>query len=71
MKREHIAFNVTDPEAVEEWYCTHCGFRVVRHIPQPAETHFLADEGSTIIEIYCNSPDQIPDLPRGSAHARN
>lgn len=61
MKLEHIAFNVADPVAVAEWYGTHCGFRVVHHVPQPAQTHFLADEGSTIIEIYCNPPDQVPN----------
>lgn len=61
MKLEHIAFNVADPVAVADWYATHCGLRVVRHIPQPAQTHFLADSASTVIEIYCNPPDQIPD----------
>ena len=61
MKIEHIAFNVADPVAVAAWYCQHCGLRVIRHIPQPAQTHFLADSDSTILEIYCNPPDQIPD----------
>lgn len=61
MKLEHTAFNVADPVAVAEWYCTHCGFRVVHHVPQPAQTHFLVDDGSSIIEIYCNPPDQVPD----------
>lgn len=61
MKLEHIAFNVADPVAVAEWYCTQCGFRVVHHVPQPAQTHFLADSGSSVIEIYCNPPDQVPD----------
>ncbi len=61
MKIEHIAFNVADPVAVAEWYCKHCGLRVVRHIPQPAQTHFLADSDSTVLEIYCNPPDKVPD----------
>jgi catechol 2,3-dioxygenase-like lactoylglutathione lyase family enzyme len=61
MKIEHVAFNVADPVAVAEWYCKHCGLRVVRHIPQPAQTHFLADSDSTVLEIYCNPPDQVPD----------
>lgn len=62
MKIEHIAFNVADPVAVASWYRTHFGMRVVRHLPQPAQTHFLADEtGSTVIEIYCNPADQVPD----------
>jgi glyoxylase I family protein len=64
MKLEHIAFNVADPVGVADWYCRHCGFRVVRHIPQPAQTHFLADSGATVLEIYCNPPDQVPDYGR-------
>lgn len=63
MKIEHVAFNVADPVAVADWYCTHCGLRVVRHIPQPAQTHFLADGDSTVLEIYCNPPEQVPDYP--------
>lgn len=61
MKLEHIAFNVADPVAIAAWYVEHCGLRVVRHIPQPAQTHFLADSGSSVIEIYHNPPDQVPD----------
>ena len=60
-KIEHIAFNVADPVAVADWYCKHCGLHVVRHIPQPSQTHFLADSDSTVLEIYCNPPDQVPD----------
>ncbi len=61
MKIEHIAFNVADPVAVAAWYGEHCGLRVIRHIPQPAQTHFLADDDGTVLEIYCNPPDQVPD----------
>lgn len=61
MKLEHIAFNVADPVAAAKWYCTHCGFRVARHVPMPVQTHFLVDSGSTVIEIYCNPPDSVPD----------
>ena len=61
MKIEHVAFNVADPVAVADWYCEHCGLQVVRHIPQPAQTHFLADGDTTVLEIYNNPPDQVPD----------
>jgi catechol 2,3-dioxygenase-like lactoylglutathione lyase family enzyme len=61
MKIEHVAFNVADPVAVADWYTKHCGLRVVRHIPQPAQTHFLADGDTTVLEIYNNPPDQVPD----------
>lgn len=63
MKLEHIAFNVADPVAVAAWYCRHCGFRVVRHAPERAQTHFLADSESTVLEIYHNPPDHVPDYP--------
>lgn len=61
MKIEHVAFNVADPVAVAAWYCEHFGLRIVRHIPQPAQTHFLADPEFMVLEIYCNPPDQVPD----------
>jgi glyoxylase I family protein len=61
MKIEHIAFNVADPVAMAAWYGEHFGLRIVRHIPHPAQTHFLADTDSTVIEIYCNPPDAVPD----------
>lgn len=61
MRIEHIAFNVSDPVAMANWYCVHLQLRVVRHIPHPTQTHFLADSGSTILEIYCNPADQVPD----------
>lgn len=60
MKIEHLALNVADPVAVAAWYVGHLGLRVVRHIPQPAQTHFLADSDATVLEIYCNPPDQVP-----------
>ncbi len=61
MRIEHLAFNVADPVAVADWYVRHFGLRIVRHLPEPNQTHFLADEGSTVLEIYCNPPDQVPD----------
>lgn len=62
MKIEHVAFNVADPVAVAGWYCIHLGLKVATHIPLPAQTHFLADDTEeTILEIYCNPPDQVPD----------
>lgn len=61
MKIEHIAFNVAEPVAVAAWYCQHLGLRVVRHIPQPSQTHFLADGGATVMEIYGNPRDDVPD----------
>jgi catechol 2,3-dioxygenase-like lactoylglutathione lyase family enzyme len=61
MKIEHFAFNVADPKGMADWYCKHCGLRVVRHFPVPSQTHFLADSDSTVMEIYNNPPDRVPD----------
>lgn len=64
MRIEHVAFNVADPVAVAAWYCEHLGLEIVRHLPSPTQTHFLADDaGETVLEIYCNPPDQVPDYP--------
>ena len=61
MKIEHLALHVADPLAVAAWYCEHLALRVVRHLPQSGQTHFLADDDSTILEIYCNPSAQVPD----------
>lgn len=60
MKLEHIAYNVADPVAVAAWYGRHLGLKVARHIPKPAQTHFLSDGHGTVLEIYCNPPDAVP-----------
>jgi glyoxylase I family protein len=61
MKIEHLAYNVADPVAVADWYCKHLGLRIVRHLPEPVQCHFLADDASTVLEIYCNPPQEVPD----------
>lgn len=61
MRIEHVALNVSDPVAMAAWYCRHLQLRVVRHVPHPAQTHFLADAAATVLEIYCNPPEQVPD----------
>lgn len=61
MKIEHFAINVNDPVGVAAWYVKHFGLRIVRHIPEPAQTHFLADSEATVLEIYKNPPDEVPD----------
>jgi catechol 2,3-dioxygenase-like lactoylglutathione lyase family enzyme len=61
MNFEHIAFNVADPVAVADWYVRHLGLRVVRHVAESHQVHFIADEASTVLEIYNNPPDQVPD----------
>lgn len=62
MKIEHIAFNVSDPVAMADWYGKHLGLTILRQVPGPALTHFLGDDhGATVLEIYCNPADQVPD----------
>jgi glyoxylase I family protein len=59
---EHIACNVADPAAIAAWYVEHLGMRVARHGGGPSNIHFLADAaGRTVIEIYCNAADPVPD----------
>ena len=62
MRIEHIALNVAQPAAMAAWYVEHLGFQIVRHVDNATQTHFLADSaGLSVIEIYCNPPDQVPD----------
>lgn len=62
MKMEHVALNVSDPAAMAAWYTQHMGFEIVRSLPNPPYTHFLRDsDGSMMIEIYKNPPDQVPE----------
>ncbi|GAB3279523.1 VOC family protein [Parahaliea aestuarii] len=61
MKIEHIAYNVSDPDAISAWYCEHLGMRVARRIDDAQKTTFLADSEGMMVEIYCNPPDAVPD----------
>ena len=59
---EHFALNVSDPVAIAAWYVRHLGFQIVRQVDNVTQTHFLADSaGRSVVEIYCNPPDQVPD----------
>ena len=61
MKLEHVALNVEAPRAVAAWYERHLGLTVVRRAETPPHTHFLADDGgSVLLEIYNNPPDCVP-----------
>src|SRR5688572_13637503 len=62
MKLEHVAFNVAFPMEIADWYVEHLKMRIVRKVAGASLTHFLVDESeSTIIEIYNNPPEQVPD----------
>jgi catechol 2,3-dioxygenase-like lactoylglutathione lyase family enzyme len=59
---EHIARNVSEPVAIAAWYVEHLGMRVLRGSATPPYIHFLGDAaGRTVIEIYCQPADPVPD----------
>ena len=59
---EHVACNVSDPGAMAAWYVQHLGMRIVRQVSAPPYIHFVADAaGRTVIEIYSNPADPVPD----------
>lgn len=65
MKLEHVALNVQDPPAVAAWYGRHLGLTPVRAMDAPPYTHFLADDGGTVLlEIYNNPADAVPPYAR-------
>lgn len=72
MQLEHVALNVAEPDAMAQWYVTHLAMRIVRHIPQPNATYFLADSaGRSVIEIYHNPAAMVPnyaDIPSLALH---
>lgn len=62
MKIEHFAINVSDPNAVADWYVKHCSMSIARKQEAAPFTHFLADSsGSVMVEIYNNPVDEVPD----------
>lgn len=61
MKIEHFALNVADPDGMVDWYGNHLAMKLVRSVPGPSRTRFLADGGGNVLEIYHNPPDQVPD----------
>jgi len=59
---EHIAWNVTAPAAIADWYVEHLGMRVVRQSGPPHHMRFIADaKGRVVLELYNNAVDAVPD----------
>jgi glyoxylase I family protein len=59
---EHVAWQVEDPVAVAKWYGENLGFRILRHVGGPANTHFILDAaGRVVVEIYHNPAAAVPD----------
>lgn len=62
VKLEHVAFNVSDPAAMADWYCANLGMKIVRQGPPPANMRFISDAaGRRLLELYCNPPEEVPD----------
>jgi catechol 2,3-dioxygenase-like lactoylglutathione lyase family enzyme len=62
MKIEHVAFNVSDPVTMAQWYEKNLGMRTVRSGGPPVNARFVADaSGSVMIEIYNNPKAAVPD----------
>ncbi len=62
MHFEHVAVNVPDPQAMAQWYVTHCGMRIVRSVDAAPYMRFLADAtGRVIFELYANPEAPIPN----------
>jgi glyoxylase I family protein len=61
VKIEHFAYQVAEPEAVAQWYCSHLGFKVARSYEEPVSCRFLADEtGVVMLEVYYNPSIEVP-----------
>jgi predicted enzyme related to lactoylglutathione lyase len=64
MQFEHFGINVPNAKAMAEWYVKNCQFKIVRAIPKPSQTHFLADaQGRVCMEIYTNTGAPVPNYP--------
>ncbi len=62
MKIEHVAFNVSDPVTMAQWYEKNLGMRTVRSGGPPVNARFVADaSGQVMIEIYNNPKAAVPD----------
>ncbi len=64
MQFEHFGINVPAANEMADWYVKNCNMKIVRAMPEPHQTHFLADEnGRVCMEIYTNPGAAIPDYP--------
>lgn len=59
---EHTALNVSAPVEMARWYTANLDMKIVREGPPPIHARFIADrDGHTMIEVYTNPPDAVPD----------
>lgn len=66
MKLEHVAINVSDPQAAARWYSENLDLRLVSAAEQAPFPHFLADEAGSMLEMYNNPQGAVPDYSQMS-----
>jgi catechol 2,3-dioxygenase-like lactoylglutathione lyase family enzyme len=62
MNIEHIAFQVSDPAAMADWYVRHLGCSIKRSAGEPSFVRFVMDgSGDAMMELYRNPSVTVPD----------
>ena len=62
MNIEHIAFQVSDPAAMADWYVQHLGCSIKRSGGEPGFVRFVMDgSGDAMMELYNNPIVTVPD----------
>jgi uncharacterized glyoxalase superfamily protein PhnB len=65
VKIEHFALQVSDPQAMADWYVQNLGCSVARSGGAPAHGRFLLDDQQAVmLEIYRNPKATIPDYTK-------
>ena len=62
MNIEHIAFQVSDPADMADWYVQHLGCSIKRSAGEPSFVRFVMDgSGDAMMELYHNPSVSVPD----------
>lgn len=62
MKLEHVAFNVSDPHAIADWYVQNLGMSIAKKTTVSPFITFIADEsGKMLIELYNDPVTFVPN----------
>lgn len=64
MRLEHVAFNVSDPAAVADWYVANLGMRLHHAGGPPNNVRYVADDAGMMFEFYGNSKAPVPDYAK-------
>ncbi len=61
MTLEHVAINLSDPQAAAAWYAENLGLKIVKASDTAPFVHFLADDSGSMLEFYNNPGGAVPD----------